>query len=125
MGDTMSQEWIISQLQCPHEIINFMNETFEIYEIRAQIDKVNGIKFLVHSDERNHTIPHIHAEYGEFSVSIRIDNGKVLAGNLPKKNLKFAQKWVLEHQEQLNGIWKNQVINAVSHLTKSAINLRN
>ncbi len=117
----MSQEWIIAQLQFPRELVLFMNETFEILEIRGLIEKVDGIRFFVHSNEKNHSIPHIHAEYGEYSISIRIDNGEVLAGNLPKKNQKFAQKWVLEHQDELNGIWKDQVIDAISHLTKSRI----
>lgn len=118
-----NNEWIIPREDIPSEIRNFINQTFEIYEIRALIDKVDGIKFIVHSDEKNHSIPHIHAEYGEYAVSIRIDTGEVLAGNLPKKNQKIAQQWVLEHQSELKGIWKDKVISAVSHLTQSAIGL--
>lgn len=121
MSNDYCCEWLIPREDVPIEIRNFINQIFEVYEIRAKVGSVNGIKFLVHSDEKNHAIPHIHAEYGEYAVSIRIDTGEILAGNLPKKNQKMAQQWVLKHQDELNGIWKNQVISAVSHLTKSAI----
>jgi hypothetical protein len=43
-----------------------------------------GILILMYFyDDKKHSRPHIHAEYGEFEASIAIDDGTVLGGNLP------------------------------------------
>ncbi len=34
-------------------------------------------------DDKKHACPHIHAEYGEFSSTIAIEDGTILAGRLP------------------------------------------
>lgn len=36
-------------------------------------------------DNQHHGMPHIHARYAEFEASVRIDDGEVLAGELPRK----------------------------------------
>jgi hypothetical protein len=41
-------------------------------------------------DDKKHSRPHIHAEYGEFKASIAIDDGTVLGGNLPSSELKLV-----------------------------------
>lgn len=103
----------------PVEIANFLEQVFEIYEVRARVGEENGIKFYVHSNEQNHSLPHIHARFNQYEASISILSGDILAGNIPGKNLKFAQKWVLCHQEKLLNDWRNMVISAPSFFTKS------
>lgn len=89
------------------DLWGFFSGVFEILLIRAKVGKVNGIVFSVRSNEMNHTIPHIHAKYGEYEISVSIKNGEVLAGNLPNKNQKIAVKWVLENKEKLLSDWSN------------------
>jgi hypothetical protein len=42
-------------------------------------------------DQVHHNLPHIHARYAEFEASIGIDDGEVLAGELPRKQLRLVQ----------------------------------
>ena len=115
------KEWIIRKEFEPKEIVQFVNDVFELFEIRGKVGKQDGITFIVHSNEQNHTIPHVHAQYGEYEVSIAIESGEVLAGNLPSKNLKKAIKWVLGHQTKLQSDWSNYSLSAISHMTQSMI----
>ena len=117
-------EYLLVQLNKPKEITDFLNDVFEIYEIRQRVGKVNGIVFQIRSNEQNHTIPHVHAAYGEYNISVEIETGKVLAGNLPKKNERIAVDWVLSNRERLLREWRNIAISANSTLTNSALDFR-
>ena len=57
-------------------------------------------------DNRRHHFPHFHAEYGEFSAAIAIDDGAVLEGDLPKAKMKLVQAWLEIHREDLEADWK-------------------
>ena len=66
-----------------------------------------GILILMYFyDNKKHSRPHIHAEYGEYEASIGIDDGAVLSGNLPPSKLKLVQAWVEIHREDLLVNWK-------------------
>jgi hypothetical protein len=66
-----------------------------------------GILVLMYFyDNKQHSRPHIHAEYGEYEASIAIDDGSVLAGNLPSSKLKLVQAWIEIHREDLLVDWK-------------------
>jgi len=41
-----------------------------------------------------HNIPHIHARYGDHRATLAIATGDVLAGSLPKSQLRLVQAWV-------------------------------
>ena len=114
-------EWMIKRLNEPKEIISFLEEVFEITEIRGLVGKVKGISFVVHSNEQNHCIPHVHAKYGKYEISIAIESGEVLAGNLPSKNQKKAIDWVLSNKKKLLSDWNNYSLSAVSNHTQSMI----
>ncbi|MBR3781379.1 MAG: DUF4160 domain-containing protein [Clostridia bacterium] len=105
----------------PPEILEFLQDVFEIQYIRGRIGKVNGISFIVHTNEKNHTLPHIHAVYGEYNISIEISTGKVLDGNLPRKNQKIAIAWVLKNKENLLNTWSTTAISAKAELTISGL----
>jgi hypothetical protein len=52
-----------------------------------------GILILMYFyDNKKHSRPHIHAEYGEYEASIAIDDGAVLSGNLPPSKLRGCIK---------------------------------
>lgn len=105
----------------PFEIVSFLESTFQITEIRERVGKIRGIKFEVRSKEGNHTIPHVHAEYDNYQVSIEIETGKILAGNLPKSQHRTASDWVLNNKEMLLGKWNSLSITATSVMTKSRL----
>jgi hypothetical protein len=56
-------------------------------------------------DNQHHNLPHIHARYAEFEASIRIDDGEVLAGQLPRKQLRLVQAWIELHRDELLADW--------------------
>lgn len=114
-------EYFFVQISAPYEIVEFMRNIFLIYEIRGKVGSQYGVKFIVHSVEQNHVVPHIHAEYGEYQISIAIADQKILAGNLPQKQQKVAQQWVREHREELLSKWSSMAISAISSMTRSGL----
>lgn len=114
-------DWLMIKARnmTPKEIISFMEEVFQIMEIRERLETIRGIKFEVRSREQNHNVPHIHASYDKYSISIAIDSGDVLAGNLPRKQQKLAEDWVKRHKSELLGKWNAIALSATSVTTKS------
>ena len=117
----MEEYWRIKHT-VPEEIVKFLSNVFEIYEIRGQVGHKDGIKFIVHTMEQNHAVPHIHAEYGEYQISIALEDQKILAGNLPKSKQQIAQRWVRDHKDELYSKWSNIAISAVSSMTMTRLN---
>lgn len=84
-------------------------EIFELGEKREKIEVLKaGIIIEIRNKEAGHNVPHIHACYQGENVSISLIDGKVLAGNIPKKNQKIAVAWVLENKEMLRTTWENK-----------------
>ena len=42
-------------------------------------------------DNKHHNTPHLHAKYAEFEACVGIEDGEILAGNLPRKQLRLVQ----------------------------------
>lgn len=63
---------------------------------------INRMYFL---DNQHHGVPHIHARYAEFEASVRIDDGEVLAGEFPRKQLRLVQAWIELHRDELLADW--------------------
>jgi hypothetical protein len=55
---------------------------------------------------RDHNPPHFHAEYGEHTVLIDINELKVLEGKLPRRALGHVLEWAGEHQQELLNNWE-------------------
>ena len=51
-------------------------------------------------------MPHIHAKYAEFEASIGIGDGEVLAGELPRKQLRLVQAWIELRRDELIADWE-------------------
>ena len=47
----------------------------------------------------------IHAQYGEYEMSISFD-GNIVAGTLPGKQRKLVEAWVALHEDELRAAWK-------------------
>ncbi len=57
-------------------------------------------------DDQHHRAPHIHARYAEFEASVRIADGEVLAGELPRKQLRLVQAWIELRRDELLADWE-------------------
>lgn len=57
-------------------------------------------------DNMQHNLPHIHARYAEFEASINIEDGEILAGKLPRKQLRLVQAWIELHRDELLADWE-------------------
>lgn len=65
-----------------------------------------GILVLMfYRDNRRHHLPHIHVRYQGVEAAIAIDDGSVLDGELPPKQLKMVLAWIAIHQEELMVDW--------------------
>ncbi len=57
-------------------------------------------------DNKHHNLPHIHAKYAELEASVGIDDGEILAGKLPMKQLRLVQAWIELHRDELLANWE-------------------
>ncbi len=57
-------------------------------------------------DDKQHPVPHLHAEYAESRAVFQIDNGEVLAGAFPRGKTRLVQAWIEIHREELLANWK-------------------
>lgn len=55
---------------------------------------------------RDHSPPHFHAFYGEFSVEIAIGDLTVLAGRLPRRAMSLVRLWAELHRTELLAEWE-------------------
>ena len=57
-------------------------------------------------DNRQHKAPHIHVRYQGYKASLAIDDARLLAGELPPRQLRMVQVWVDLHREELLADWE-------------------
>ena len=62
-----------------------------------------GIVIRMYHDE--HPPPHFHASYQGFTALVRIEDGEVVHGSLPKKAARIVRQWALDHQDALMANW--------------------
>jgi hypothetical protein len=51
-----------------------------------------GVVIKMYWNERDHPIPHFHAEYGDHAAAISID-GEILGGTFPPRPLRLVGEW--------------------------------
>lgn len=57
-------------------------------------------------DDKQHHMPHIHAEYAGEQAVFSIGNGDVLAGRVPSGKARLVQAWIEIHREELMADWQ-------------------
>ena len=60
--------------------------------------------YLYHEKGTQHSVSHVHAKYNDYEMSIDFD-GNILAGELPRKQTKLVEAWVLLHTDELRASW--------------------
>jgi len=57
-------------------------------------------------DNERHHLPHIHVRYQGDNASVSIDDGRILDGSFPPRQLKLVQAWVEIHNDELQADWE-------------------
>ncbi len=57
---------------------------------------------MYHND---HAPPHFHVEYQGHEALVRIEDGALAQGELPKRALRIVQEWAAEHHDELQTNW--------------------
>ena len=57
-------------------------------------------------DNKQHHVPHIHAEYSDHKAVFSIETGEILTGRFPVKKTKLVQAWIEIHREELDADWQ-------------------
>ena len=60
--------------------------------------------YMLFKDTAHHNKPHVHVFYGEYEASIGID-GELLAGSLPRRQMKIVMGWLALHEEEAYAAW--------------------
>ena len=69
------------------------------------ISAFHGIIIRMFWNERDHPVPHFHAEYGEHRASVDV-YGELLAGRLPPRALRLVREWTEIHRDELLAHWE-------------------
>jgi len=57
-------------------------------------------------DDRQHHVPHLHAEYAGSRAVFSLGDGEVLAGELPAGRVRLVQAWIEIHRDELIADWE-------------------
>jgi hypothetical protein len=63
------------------------------------------VAMMFEQGERHH-LPHIHVRYAGQKAAVAIQDGAVLAGDFPAKQLKMVQAWIEIHKDELLADWE-------------------
>jgi len=69
-----------------------------------EISLFYGIRVTMNYSD--HSPPHFHAEYSEYQAIIEIQEGKIIRGFLPTRQLKIILAWCAIHQDELMQDWE-------------------
>lgn len=86
-------------------------KVFLIYMNQAgSIWKKDGVEYYMNSKESgSHHRAHVHIDFRhKYEASIAIDNGDILAGELPDKILKIVRKRIEDKKEFLSDCWNTK-----------------
>ena len=61
---------------------------------------------IFYEDNDRHHLPHIHVRYSGEKASVSIEDGNILAGTLPPRQLKLLQAWIEIHKDELYADWE-------------------
>jgi hypothetical protein len=64
-----------------------------------EISRFYGI--IIRMFFNDHSPPHFHASYSEYTAQINIDSGNIINGELPKRALRLVQEWTELHRDEL------------------------
>lgn len=75
-----------------------------------EIARFYGIIIKMFFKPKEHEPAHIHALYGEYIGIFDINSLDMIDGDLPERAKQLVKEWLVLNQNQLNVMWKTQVI---------------
>lgn len=54
---------------------------------------------------RDHDPPHFHADYGEYGITVTIEEG-IVEGHFPRRALRHVLEWYELHKKELQANWE-------------------
>ena len=71
-----------------------------------EISRFYGIVITMYPEAgEQHSSPHLHARYGASRATLSITTGDILAGSLPRSQLRMVQAWIELRRLQLEADW--------------------
>jgi hypothetical protein len=67
------------------------------------VSEFHGIRIYLYWDD--HSPPHFHAEFGEHAILVDIEEGIVIKGVFPFRQLKLVLAWCELHRGELLADW--------------------
>ncbi|MBW1615022.1 MAG: DUF4160 domain-containing protein [Deltaproteobacteria bacterium] len=61
---------------------------------------------IFYEDNKRHNLPHIHVRYQGKKAAVSIEDGALLAGDFPAKQLRMVRVWIDIHKEELLANWE-------------------
>lgn len=56
-------------------------------------------------DNKQHHVPHIHAEYSDQRAVFGILDGELIAGKMPANKTQLVKAWIEIHRDELTADW--------------------
>lgn len=83
-----------------------------------EISLFYGIRITMYWDDPNP--PHFHASFGNYKAVFSIEDGIMIKGFLPRRQLKFVLAWAEIHSDELMQNWElakdNKPLNRINPL---------
>lgn len=70
-----------------------------------RVSNFYGIVISMYWRERDHPVPHFHAEYGGRRASVSAD-GRLLAGALPPRAERLVLEWAEAYRDEILANWR-------------------
>ncbi len=68
-----------------------------------ELSRFYGI--IIYMFVKDHPPPHFHVKYNEYKALIKITDGEIIEGKLPRHALRLVQDWTELHQDELMSNW--------------------
>ena len=69
-----------------------------------EISRFYGL--FIFMNYNDHNPPHFHVWYGEYKITVTIENG-IVEGKMPKRALNMVFDWLEQHKTELIQNWEN------------------
>ncbi|WP_224959489.1 type II toxin-antitoxin system toxin DhiT [Geomonas subterranea] len=61
--------------------------------------------YMFFYDNKRHSLPHLHATFGEYDAVFSIVDAELLEGSFPRNKQKLVQAWIEIHKDDLLTDW--------------------
>ena len=96
--------WLEAILHNPCSVFE-NNEKIFLTEIKQLVERVNGLKIEIYSNE--HPPPHFHVKSPNVNASFDIKNCNIIEGKIDNKDLRKIQYWHNHAKETLIEVWNS------------------